>query len=546
MRFRSKKSHPNVIVTQANRVNEDQLQEDASLKAAQAIYKKYRTVNVGNNPSANSLSVITTPTASAPIRSPRSTRPYMTPKSTNNLLGLSNAEVSGHAASLALEASRAESSPVLAEGGDLLMPPGIYLDGNIRERAYSSNSSRCSSRLSVRNSPTSSLLHEKLNSPSSESFESSVLYEDRDVGRTNSMLKDSFQLGGYKAGNPHLLSSPCFSSSSIMLPPQRKPPPSSQAFALGSLADDNGEDSIEFNVDNLTYDKTNKSSVPITYEGTLPDLIPAPQRRRRKKWTNIFSNGKPSVQSPESQFTLNVEDDSLTLKTKPANQTRFRTTLRRDEYQQNENLDHGDDSDLSSDSSVYEENYDRKHASRIQSTTPSKVKHRNLMRPSRKQTFNEDKPWKSHVDIGFVSEKERKRYEGVWVTNKNQYLELLPWWNPEVTIPPDGLVINQVVFEIWSRSNLSSQLLAQIYDKVDTRKDGTLNRQSFVIGMWLVDQCLYGRKLPQVIDQRVWDSVDKFVINIPNNNPHHLYRTRKKMLRKELKTIKKDNKNTQT
>ena len=48
MRFRSRHQvdKPNVIVTQSNRKNEDRLGEDASLKAAQAMFKKH-TVSQG-------------------------------------------------------------------------------------------------------------------------------------------------------------------------------------------------------------------------------------------------------------------------------------------------------------------------------------------------------------------------------------------------------------------------------------------------------------------------------------------------------------------
>lgn len=44
------------------------------------------------------------------------------------------------------------------------------------------------------------------------------------------------------------------------------------------------------------------------------------------------------------------------------------------------------------------------------------------------QRFNEDKPWKSHRDVGFITEQERKRYESMWVSNRYLYLRLLSWW----------------------------------------------------------------------------------------------------------------------
>ncbi|KAL3234456.1 Increased rDNA silencing protein 4 [Nakaseomyces bracarensis] len=189
--------------------------------------------------------------------------------------------------------------------------------------------------------------------------------------------------------------------------------------------------------------------------------------------------------------------------------------------------------------------------------------------------FDEDKPWKSHKDVGFITEPERKRYEAMWVSNRYLYLNLLPWWpkdevenevdevdssitapsapcdseEDEVTklllsLPNDGLMLNLVAKDIWERSNLPNDLLRQIYNMVDTRKDGTLNRESFLVGMWLVDQCLYGRKLPQEVDPKVWASVDKWVLNVVNSTMMTALekKQKKKMMKRELKNIKKEQK----
>ncbi|KAJ9573334.1 Increased rDNA silencing protein 4 [Nakaseomyces glabratus] len=197
--------------------------------------------------------------------------------------------------------------------------------------------------------------------------------------------------------------------------------------------------------------------------------------------------------------------------------------------------------------------------------------------------FNEDKPWKSHKDVGFVTSQERKRYEAMWVTNRYLYLNLLPWWPKEevekdeddsasnlnsnastnvggvlsdgdneeddvtrflLSLPADGLMLNLVAKDIWERSNLPNDLLKQIYDLVDTRKDGTLNRESFLVGMWLVDQCLYGRKLPQELDPKIWDSVDRWVLNVVNSTMMTALerKQKKKMMKKELKNIKREQK----
>ncbi|CCH61031.1 hypothetical protein TBLA_0D05380 [Henningerozyma blattae CBS 6284] len=219
----------------------------------------------------------------------------------------------------------------------------------------------------------------------------------------------------------------------------------------------------------------------------------------------------------------------------------------------------------------------------------------------RKQIFNEDKPWKSHQDNTFLTPMERKRYEGVWVTNRYQYLTLLPWWEnlisnkkpvfsidkalsddekkgrplpPKIIIdkdgliknkphdtyldinynnhsskhsiklPEEGLILNLVVKDIWQRSKISDDLLKQIYQMVDTRKDGTLTRRSFIVGMWLVDQCLYGRKLPSEINQNVWLSADGYGVT----NSVHLKKLKqheKKLMKQEMKHIKREMKNVE-
>ncbi|CCF55592.1 hypothetical protein KAFR_0A01540 [Kazachstania africana CBS 2517] len=194
------------------------------------------------------------------------------------------------------------------------------------------------------------------------------------------------------------------------------------------------------------------------------------------------------------------------------------------------------------------------------STTSNPVKFRTTMRHDYeiKRKFNEDKPWKKHRSVMYLSDAERKRYEGMWIVNRFTYLNLLPWW-PQNTddekeveentgrtlnLPEEGLILNQIVMDIWNRSNLPSTLLTRIYDLVDLRKDGTLNRKSFILGMWLVDQCLYGRKLPEYISQPLWDSVDNNMMNIIQEKTYNeLYskqkkkNVRSKLVRRELKHL---------
>lgn len=98
-----------------------------------------------------------------------------------------------------------------------------------------------------------------------------------------------------------------------------------------------------------------------------------------------------------------------------------------------------------------------------------------------------------------VSERERKRYEGVWAANKNI---LLP-----TSDPPSDTVCNVVVRDIWQRSRLPDEVLEEVWELVDTKSGGALAKEEFVVGMWLIDQRLKGRKLPVKVSQSVWESV---------------------------------------
>mgnify|MGYP003365102427 FL=1 len=349
------------------------------------------------------------------------------------------------------------------------------------------------------------------------------------------------------------------------------------------------------------------------------------------------------------------------------------------------------------------------------STTPMKFK-KTMRYDNRKKQFNEDKPWKSHKDAKYMTDTERKRYEGMWVSNRFRYLNLLYWWpvdaiaeeakepaqkprmspltensqlestasnggtsvhsrpddnisfgadlsmadkgdsitdtnnstndtfedavgdnqesvyysdmenepTPQVgdsvstlstkieddtsnfnksresvpsvvgessimrtssplssevpqlqflpndgsqesmppaqpqrpphpvtpdysemllTLPQDGLILNLVAKDIWQRSNLPEYLLRQIYSLVDTRGDGTLDRRSFIIGMWLVDQCLYGKKLPSELSSPIWNSVDGNVLSSIQPKAEQTVKIKRKSKRnivgRELKNIKK-------
>lgn len=182
----------------------------------------------------------------------------------------------------------------------------------------------------------------------------------------------------------------------------------------------------------------------------------------------------------------------------------------------------------------------------------------------KKKAFNEDKPWKNHTDLSYVTETERKRYEGVWVSNKGLYVNKIMTrlkgisydlntetsshtehsstdtsshtpsmqaaklssknMNHDTTdfdrfhglshADTDQLMAAPVVKRLWLRSKLPHETLEQIWNLVDYRKDGTLNKPEFLVGMWLVDQCLYGRKLPKTVSEEVWLSLESIGLSV--------------------------------
>jgi hypothetical protein len=101
-----------------------------------------------------------------------------------------------------------------------------------------------------------------------------------------------------------------------------------------------------------------------------------------------------------------------------------------------------------------------------------------------------------------ITERERKRYEGVWAANKGL---LVPSELPD----SDSTVLNLVVRDIWRRSRLPNEVLAEVWDLVDSSGVGRLARAEFVVGMWLIDQRLKGRKLPVKVSESVWFSAKR-------------------------------------
>ena len=68
-------------------------------------------------------------------------------------------------------------------------------------------------------------------------------------------------------------------------------------------------------------------------------------------------------------------------------------------------------------------------------------------------------------------------------------------------------VLNLVVRDIWLRSRLPAQALEEVWSLVDRRGVGRLTKEEFVVGLWLIDQRLKGRKLPPRVGDSVWASV---------------------------------------
>ncbi|KAG5913580.1 hypothetical protein E4U42_001003 [Claviceps africana] len=109
-----------------------------------------------------------------------------------------------------------------------------------------------------------------------------------------------------------------------------------------------------------------------------------------------------------------------------------------------------------------------------------------------------------------VTQRERKRYEAVWASNRGCDLVLRAAAG-RTGRPPDesqDCVLNVVVREIWKRSRLPQDELMEVWDLVDRRGEGMLTRQEFVVGMWMIDQRLRGRKIPARVSDSVWDSVN--------------------------------------
>ncbi|KAL3417724.1 Increased rDNA silencing protein 4 [Phlyctema vagabunda] len=98
-----------------------------------------------------------------------------------------------------------------------------------------------------------------------------------------------------------------------------------------------------------------------------------------------------------------------------------------------------------------------------------------------------------------ITPRERKRYEAVWASNRG----LFP---SSVASASEVSVCNLIVKDIFSRSRLHPDELEEVYSLVDRGESGRLIKEEFVVGLWLIDQRLKGRKLPIRVSDSVWRS----------------------------------------
>jgi hypothetical protein len=143
-----------------------------------------------------------------------------------------------------------------------------------------------------------------------------------------------------------------------------------------------------------------------------------------------------------------------------------------------------------------------------------KKKHHNKLGGSGKHSHHEGsrRRWREEI-----TDRERKRYEAVWASNRGLMADFLT--NTEKATATFGedlsqYVLDIVVRHIWQRSRLPDHELEEVWSLVDSQKKRRLSKEEFVVGMWLIDQRLRGRKIPLNVSSSVWDSVR--VVRVPN------------------------------
>lgn len=114
-----------------------------------------------------------------------------------------------------------------------------------------------------------------------------------------------------------------------------------------------------------------------------------------------------------------------------------------------------------------------------------------------------------------MTDRERKRYEAVWASNRGWLLQRPGAAGGSGSGDVSECVANVVVRDLWRRSRLPDDELAEVWELVDRGKQGMLTRPEFVVGMWLIDQRLRGRKLPHKVSDSLWGSANGLTVKKP-------------------------------
>ncbi|KAK7453113.1 hypothetical protein CaCOL14_005041 [Colletotrichum acutatum] len=140
------------------------------------------------------------------------------------------------------------------------------------------------------------------------------------------------------------------------------------------------------------------------------------------------------------------------------------------------------------------------------------IRKKKHQRASNKHSHKEGarRRWRDEITV-----RERRRYEAVWASNRGVLL-VDSSSTTGLTIqslgggplPHDAAdcVVDVVAREVWRRSRLPQEELAEVWDAVDRSHRGMLGKAEFVVGLWLIDQRLRGRKIPARVSASVWDS----------------------------------------
>ncbi|OQO14551.1 hypothetical protein B0A48_01430 [Cryoendolithus antarcticus] len=137
---------------------------------------------------------------------------------------------------------------------------------------------------------------------------------------------------------------------------------------------------------------------------------------------------------------------------------------------------------------------------------------RHLRKHPNKHHEGDRKRWREAV-----TERERKRYEGVWAANRGLYCSMAPAESAGLSTISDVVaakaalpdqVSSIVVRDIWNRCRLPAYELEAVWDLVASSPNANrLSKEEFVVGIWLIDQRLKGRKVPVKVSPTVWASV---------------------------------------